>query len=360
MLFPTVPEPYVRVRSLAEDLNLAHQKGVRYFFTEQEALHLHSFSALTRYLGYKLLEDVETPPESVIGLFLSGYYGQAASVMGELLEYMEQRQNAWPHRLADTHVSCRDYLDDDYFNTVFNLMAQAEKLVQEDAGALLRVRREYTALLGGLFQRLAFLHDPGKWDTVKLLDLFHETATAAMEDCFRDAPEKTLEALRRSQAGFEKEFAAAVRFDNIPSAVRREGVRVRVFNTAQMTPGEKCESVADSSAVLGQAYRIAENNGGVLCSVWNWMDENQLVSCQLDDLILPRDGHYHTVKIGQIPFADNGRIHLLLPNAATLRCGFYRRGRAGDLFDLWLSAKRDGEHLWVDRLYLTPYPVREK
>ncbi|MFH1476835.1 MAG: DUF4838 domain-containing protein [Verrucomicrobiota bacterium] len=147
------PSPYVNLHCLQPDLKLFHDSGMDMMFVECEYPETTSFFALKRWLGYKLMQDPDQDPAPLVKTFMTGYYGPAAGIMMEYLNFMEQRIAAVPEtiNLSALKPAQRPYLDLAFYTTCQRLLDSAEALCGTNARALLNVQRERIPLDGGLY-----------------------------------------------------------------------------------------------------------------------------------------------------------------------------------------------------------------
>ncbi len=136
--------PYAHVRGTAETMKFYHEQGLRHFFTEATLSdhRYYNFPDLMYYLGARLTLDPYQPVEPIITEFTDLYYGPAAPVMRELLDYIEQRQEEEPGALATVQPAQRIYFDAEFFLHTDRLLSRAEELAEGDPEILERVLQE--------------------------------------------------------------------------------------------------------------------------------------------------------------------------------------------------------------------------
>ncbi len=136
------------VRALASNLKFYHDHGVRQIIPENILLgsRVHNFADLEFYLASKLMQDPELDEEAVIDEYMTLAYRDAAPVMKRLLAYLERRREEETNYIASVPARARKYLDADYFIETDAMLAEAEKLVEDDARQFADVRQERISL----------------------------------------------------------------------------------------------------------------------------------------------------------------------------------------------------------------------
>lgn len=144
--YPYFPTPFSIIQTIGPDLRLFADAGAETYFSEAADYTPNlgeNFVPLKFWLAYKLLDDPYQPEEDLIKTFMSGYYGDAAELMGEYRSYLEGRigkeagyqvTRDEPHNLA--------YLDLEFFVTADKLLAEAERRVEGVQPQAANVQRE--------------------------------------------------------------------------------------------------------------------------------------------------------------------------------------------------------------------------
>ena len=354
-LYPLYPEPHVRVNAVIRDIPFYKDNHVSYLFAEYENPHWNNFFPLTRYLGYKLMDDPDLDAEAVTGMFLKHYYGVAADTMRQLLDYIQKRQDGFNDRIAGIDLSRREYLDDEFFATAFRLLDQAEREAGRDENIIKRIRRERPPLLAGLLMRWKSLNNPAEhYDHKALMQEFRKETLASLSYYFPDDRNGFKSEILRELEKCEQRFAANAILDTLPSEIGTVTGDVLDLNAGNfLQEGMQAKLIDDPAAFHGKAMSLNwENAGSATVVTDNWMDGGRLAALTLDEKVLPSDGKYHWIKLGRISFPNNGRVHMYVPNLTGIRCEFYRLVRPGTKYALFLSAKRVGNTLSMDRLIL--------
>jgi len=198
--------PYVITQCMKTDLDMYKTLGIESIFIELDAkIDVMSFFALTRWVGYKMMQDPDQPIEPLIKTFMAGYYGPAAQPMEEYLHYLERRILAVNSPLNEISVEKRPYLDLDFFVTVQGLLDKAEHACAEGSPERFHVKRERVpadcALLHMWEQLKGALPPGGKmpFDRQKVYDRYKanrvEQARAMLsEKYYKDKRESDIEA----------------------------------------------------------------------------------------------------------------------------------------------------------------------
>jgi len=356
--YPVIPEPTVRVNAFIEDLKTDKECHVEAFFAEYENPAFNGFSALLRYLTFKMLDDDSREPQAVIDEFMSGYYEEGATQMRALLDYMEKRQAECQGPLGYLDVNWRPFHDDDYFKTVFALLDSAEASVASKPDVVARIRRERVCLLSALLSRWPYLKDRSAYNAPALIEEFRTEANKAL-DYFFDADTQNFRESQRINATVDN-FCIAFKGDtaegieSLPAELNiPEGAEVLSLNAARYLYEAKAKLVDDPEAFCGKTSRYEYGEDNLDLIVNNWMEGVRLATKQLTDDVLPRDGKYHWLDLGVIPITNNGRSHALVPSHCQgIRCEFYRRIQEGTVWHMYMSLKCDDKAICSDRIIL--------
>ena len=308
-LYPLYPEPHVRVNAVIQDVKFYKNNHVSYLFAEYENPHWNNFFPLTRYLGYKLMDNPDLDAESVIDMFLKNYYGPAAGTMRQLLDYIQKRQDGFKERIAGIDLSRREYLDDEFFATVFRLLDQAEKEAGKDENMVKRIRRERPALLAGLLMRWKYLDSPEKrYNHAALMQEFRKETLASLDYYFPNDTNGFKSEILRELKQCEQRFEANAICEKLPSELgTADGDTIDLNALHFLQEGMQAKLTDDPKAFHGKAMTLSwENAGNATVVMDNWMDGGRLAALTLDEKVLPSDGEYHWIKLGDIPFRNNG------------------------------------------------------
>jgi hypothetical protein len=139
------PSPYVTLHCLVPDLKVWRDTKGEKIFTEYTGEETKSFYALTRWIGWKLMQNPDYEIAPLIKIFMDGYYGPAAGKMTEYLNYLENRIISVPEKegeMCNIPPSQRPYLDLDFYLTSLRLLDEAETLCGANSAFLLHVKKE--------------------------------------------------------------------------------------------------------------------------------------------------------------------------------------------------------------------------
>ena len=139
--------PFVKKRQdIAGEIRFCHKEGVEHYFAENETPLSRSFAMQQHWLMLKMLENPGQDIEKLNDKFMVGYYGKAAPVLKEYLEYLEKRE-----------TEARTHLDKEFFEKVNTWLDQAEELVKDDPRSLLHVHWERVVVDRTMYQNLSAL-----------------------------------------------------------------------------------------------------------------------------------------------------------------------------------------------------------
>ena len=352
-LFPSIPEVNLRLGSIAEDIKRNYDCNVRYLFAEYEYPHWNSFFALHRYLGAKLLDDLNCNADDIKTAFMNDYYGNAAEKMTELLNYMQKRQDEFQSRIGDVAPDRRSYKDEEYFRTTFKLLKEAENAVADNPQHLAHVRLEKAPLIGSLLYRRPYLKNFEKeYDFKKLTEELNKESITAIDYFYgKDSQRKSAEnglaaALKSLEAyNYSAELPANIKADNDNFAI------LTAYNFSQNKKGKMTD---DNSAFRKKAMKMpfAKNNS-LKIVINDWMEPGE-ITIPISNQELPIDGKYHWVSLKPYPFINNGRYQIYINSAADMVFGFYRQIAADTTAEIFISMKRTDTDLYVDRVVIVP------
>ncbi|MBR1965978.1 MAG: DUF4838 domain-containing protein [Lentisphaeria bacterium] len=353
-LYPGIPEANLRIGSVAEDLKRNYECNVRYIFAEYESPHWNSFFALHRYIGAKLLDDLNCNAAELQAEFMQNYYGAAAEKMTELLNYMQKRQDQFQYRIGEIAPDRRSYKDEEYFRTAFKLLKEAEKAAANNSLHLTHVRLEKAPLIGSLLYRRPYLKNFTKeYDFKKLTDELRKESTAAINYFYdgRDSQKKSAESGLSSVLKSIETYNYSA---ELPANFKVEGNNFAVLTALHFAQNKKGKLVDDSSAFRQKAMKIpfAKNNS-LKIIINNWMEPGE-ITIPVSNRELPVDGKYHWVNLKSYPFINNGRYQIYINSAADSVFGTYRQTAANTTAEIFISMKRTDTELYVDRAVIIP------
>ena len=134
--------PYTNIFHTAADVRFFRDNRVSKLFIECEDLENGSFAALKQWIGLKLMQNPDHDVEDFVDFFMPGYYGPAADVMREYLDYLQKRVDETPVSFGRRHPTKWEYFDTDFFLKVNELLDRAEALTAHLPECLARVQRE--------------------------------------------------------------------------------------------------------------------------------------------------------------------------------------------------------------------------
>ncbi len=355
-IYLEVPQPLERIEAVKKDMKFAAQNHISDFFIEFEDPAWNNFFALTRYLGYKLMDDVSANPDYIVSDFLKGFYGDAAHEMESLIRYMAKRQDELKERIGDVSLSERYYLDNHYFNTVFEHLAKAEERVSDPA-IKARIRREYPMFISALMQRWQHLrHDEmSDFDTKYLISKFLKETEASAKFFYPNPAHDSRKAILKEAEKYAEKFRLYTTkgITELPKDLPLKDREILNFCVANYDTGKpNAKAVDDADAFLGKAVSTDYGDKPLVLKIDNWMEPGNMATLNLTDDVLPPDGKFHWVTLKNVKFTNNGRSHLYVCDTNGIYCGFYRKMQANTVFDVFISLKRSGNVLSSDRIIL--------
>ena len=141
------PAPYHNVHQIKKDLAFYHRNGARTMRIESHGGDTASFFTLKKWLGFKLMDDLNQSDAKLIDEFMKGYYGPAAAEIREFYDYMIERQKGQnttifiPVKLHYKNPD-RAWLDAEFYRRTEDIFNRAEAKCQPGSMALKNVHRE--------------------------------------------------------------------------------------------------------------------------------------------------------------------------------------------------------------------------
>ena len=156
------PSPYINLRNIHQELKLYKDCKVTSIFIENEGAETTSFFALKNWTGWKLMQNPDQDLHPLINTFVEGYYGQAADIMLDYLNFLEDSIAAVPSEagnLSALKEVRRPYLTPAFFLKAVQLLDQAEAKCPADSPELLNVRRERIPVDAALYAMWGLLNN---------------------------------------------------------------------------------------------------------------------------------------------------------------------------------------------------------
>lgn len=141
--FRNLVSPFPNLRVLGPNIRFFAENNVRSLFSQANREIAGEFSALRGYLLAKLMWDPYCDEKAVIRDFLTGYYKQAGTYIGEYIDIMHDALDASGGELNifGGPLDCKDtYFTEELYQKYNALFDQAEEAVKDDEEALFRVK----------------------------------------------------------------------------------------------------------------------------------------------------------------------------------------------------------------------------
>lgn len=84
--------PYLNARNLQQDMVLYRNNHVKTLFVENESFSDTSFAQFKLWFGLKMLQNPDQSYDTLADKFCKAYYGPAAKLMREYMDYLQQRE----------------------------------------------------------------------------------------------------------------------------------------------------------------------------------------------------------------------------------------------------------------------------
>ena len=315
------PAPYSMIQCLGPDIRYFADCHAESFFAESND-HLEAgehFTPLKFWLAYQLLVNPYQPAESLIKIFMDGYYGNAASAMHDYMDYLHKRilEESVPQVLREAPHMLK-YLDLNFFIKAEKFFDAAESQVKVGTPESRHVRKERLILDGALLFLWPWLERRLKPDEKMSFD--HETVLKRYDEYWRTHQYYSLfyskESKAYSQEGkLREKVVGLLRDPKLPEPFNKLPIRETAdFNWltfAQYSPAVNFIDDADAAGGIAaepaamSAIQAAEKSGDKPAG-GSFFDKplsfgatgGSTVTLKPGDI--PQDGKYHLHKIGWV------------------------------------------------------------
>ncbi len=155
---PLLHPPTANVRVISQDIKTLYENSVRSIFIESEKVFTTSFHSLRMWLAAKLLSRPDLDAEILVHDFLQGYYGPAADIMHDYLNYLEaavedtdQRiERRYPDSNIGNFMLNAPYVTLDYLVACNEFLNKAENLCEGDSSYAQHIRQEQIPVLNSI------------------------------------------------------------------------------------------------------------------------------------------------------------------------------------------------------------------
>lgn len=319
--------PFVKKRAdIAEEFRFCRDQGVIHYFAENESPLSKSFAMMQHWLMLKISEDPDQDIFALSKKFAEGYYGKAAPVMLQYLDYLEKR-----------HESTREFLDVEFFNKVNAWLDQAEKLAAGDSTSLHHIKWERVVVDRAMYYRLNDLIKKGyKYDKAKVAKRFSVNSIELIRKW--NGLNRKLKPARIQQARQEAELFSAFPVE-IPG--RFAGCDVVDLHWNSLASGGKAQIVKDPDAVCGTAFKnrqIKHQLPFVMGIYYSPTKRGQNLHFTAADI--PQDEKFHLYKVGNELITRP--LYIYYDYSWTFRTWLPHIGIIPEKRDVWVSIKFTG------------------
>lgn len=304
------PSPYTNISAIKSNLQFYKNKGVKDMLVESEYPEKTCFFELKRWFGLKMMQDPERATEPLIKIFMKGYYGKAAPLMEEYLNYIERRMKEVKGKFALKNAYERKYLDLKFFKHSEELLNKAEKMTADSPKMLAHVREERVATDGALlhlWKKLKSSLPSGEkmpFDKNKVIERYRENMFAVIEKYndplkWPDLKKKENEKIKMlcMSVPLPEEFKGKKKVVDIlwPSFKKN------------MDPKKGVDIVSDNTAAGGKALKLGNTKyhpknfhaPPLRFGVYSANRKEFGPSAKIEKSKLPKDEKYHLYKIGR-------------------------------------------------------------
>ena len=367
------PFPYSVIGNMEDNFRFYRKNHAETMIVECEYPEQTSFFALKRWLGLKLMQSPERPVKPLIDQFMQAYYGKAAGVMREYLDYLEKRQNEDPEAHYGATLPYQyKYLDRNFFATANGLLDKAEALTGDDKEASIHVRHERVPVDSAMLNLWNKLESDGagKLPFVRkdILTRYHANGLEQIALFVPNGDPANKSEFSMSADEFHNQITALELDLQPPAHIKNPSMLVDIF-WAEMKglPHLGSTVSVDKEACGGKALKLVNLKnvedffaGPLVALVYNKTLKKTVLSRPIPRSEIVADGKYHWYDLGKVSITP-GSI-LMLHRTSYLQVSLDKAVNPNPEWDLQLSLKFTGpsyvpgskeeDAVWLDRIVL--------
>ena len=343
--------PYLSALNIREDLRFYRDRNVKFLFAECEYNSTSSFADFKLWYGLKLMQNPDSSYDELALRFCQAYYGPAAKLMKEYMDYLQERENAADvsigaatiFEMPHTNAKCANvknilpYLDEQFFEKVNFLLAEAENFTQRYPQYLNNVRKERVPVDACLVNNPASV-------TADLYQRYADNSRFRTEICYGpinpyvyrpEVVQNTLDSLeKKEKILFDADFAVPSRF---------AGREVVLYDCTKVSG----KIIYDDDAYKGKAALLREvDKPGyhllpLSMGVRNKLHRKDICRFTYDAGQIPQDEKYHWFNLGKCSLQETA--YLWVHWSTFLRCGIDNAMLAGSEWEVFVSVKVTGK-----------------
>ena len=362
--------PYSVIGNLEDDFRFYKKNNAETIIVECEYPEQTSFFALKRWLGLKLMQSPERPVKPLVDQFLKAYYGKAADVMKDYLNYLEKRQNEDPEaRYGATSPYQYKYLDRDFFTTANRLLDKAETLAGDDQDASIHVRHERVPVDSAMLNLWKKLESDGRGKLAFVRkEILNRYQANGLEQIARFVPKGGPSGFSMTVAGLSNQITALGLDLQPPAHIKNPAMLEDIFWAEMKGLPQLGSAVTDDQAACGgKALKLVNKKGiegffdGPLAAwVYNTTLKKTVFSRPIPRSEIIADGKYHWYDLGKVSITP-GSI-LVIHKKQYIAVSLDKAVNPEPEWDLQVSLKftgpsfvpgsKDEDAIWLDRVIL--------
>jgi hypothetical protein len=362
--------PYSVIGNLADDFRLYKKNNAETIIVECEIPEQTSFFALKGWLGLKLMQSPERPVKPLVDQFLKAYYGKAAEVMKEYLNYLEKRQNEDPEaRYGATSPYQYKYLDRNFFTTANRLLDKAEALAGDDKDASIHVRHERVPVDSAMLNLWKKLEsDGGGKLAFARKEILNRYQANGLEQIARFVPNGEPSGFSMTVAGLSNQITSLGLDLQPPEHIKNPAMLEDIFwGEMEGLPQLGSTVDDDKDACGGKALKLVNKkktegffDGPLAVWVYNKTLEKTVFSRPIPRSEIIADGKYHWYDLGKVSITPSSI--LVIHKKQYIAVSLDKAVNPEPEWDLQVSMKFTGpayvpgsteeDALWLDRVVL--------
>ena len=296
------PTPYTNVHVIRYNMPVFAKMGVKCYFSELEYgsrqnVEMHSFQHLSGYLNMKLQQNPYADAEKIIADFMTNYFGKAAPVMRQLLDFVIEKQLTNPEPMGEHRMLHWKYTDEKFFSRCVELLLEAEKLVKDDPYRLKHVKREWLPIGGGLCW---------KWDHLAVKPAIKETEVIArMREAFYTfIKEFSPHAEKAARAKVDAYLRFLSLCPSLPLELMENylwynttSITASRFQSGKILLADAADAPGGKAWVMGKEFK----HTGKVEFVYRFKKApKELLKFTFDSKNIPQDEKFHCIKVGEL------------------------------------------------------------
>ena len=253
-----VHRPETVLDTIQPDFRLFREHGVRSLFIETDLDRCcpQTFFDLQLFVGCQLMIDPDQDVEKLVRVFLEGYYGPAATVMGEYLQALREGVKAHPTLQISIRIERWKYLTSAFAVHWYRRLTEAERALPEGSPFRIRVQGDKLSLLWAVCASAPSYRQAFEDAGIAMSSLKDECHDLSFRYLHRFGFPKTSRFDARLEEEWEK-VSLQIPVPKLFQGVPEERLRVLGYPLYRKVRSHDTDTVADPDATCGKALKSA-------------------------------------------------------------------------------------------------------